>query len=156
MSECVRNARDSVRRILSVSSSSNRGRKKLRDEPRSGAGRRPPLLPRLRRMVCGVARPPPNHLHPSARPHVLRAPRPPARRNCLVAEARAADGVPVNRPRPRCLRQVVPLLRRVRPKSQEGRRTRMTGSRLRKTSGSPQDCGISNESIGIRSLLCHF
>ena len=140
---------------MSVSSCSSRGRRKRHDEPRSGAGNhRPP--PQLRRMACGVAPafPQPNLLQ-SARPHAPRAPHLQAHQGCLVAESRLAglhpDGVTVNRARARGLRQVPPLLHRVRPRSQEGRRTRMTGSRRRKMSGDLQDCGISNE-----STIIHF
>jgi hypothetical protein len=156
--ECVRNARDSVRRILRKSNCSSRGRRKQQGGPRSGAGNRRPSWLRLRRMACGVvpARPPPNHHLQSAHPHALRAPRPQAHQGCLVVEARPAGGVLVNRSRPPRVPQVTLLLHQLRPKSQERQRIRMTGSRPQKTSGSHQDCGISNELVVIRSFMCHF
>jgi hypothetical protein len=153
---CVRNVRDSVRRILSVSSCSNRGRKKLHDEPRNVGSSRPrrrPRLLRLRRTAAyggAPARRPPLPLRRSALPRGPRAPRlRRARQECLVAvEVRPAGLLPagvlaLNRPRTRGVRLVAPLLPRVRLKSQ---------TRLRKVSGGPRDCGVSNE---ILILVIH-
>jgi hypothetical protein len=144
----VKNARDSVRQILSVLNCSNRGKKRRHGEPRSGAGSHWLLPPRHRRMACGGGPgPPPPLRHRSARPRGQRAPHRRAHhgRYSLV-EAHLPAGVRVSRQRIRQQRQVPLRSPPLHPgclKSRGRRRIRTTGSRPRKASGSPQDCGAS-------------
>jgi hypothetical protein len=145
----VKNARDSARQILSVLNCSSRGKKRRHDEPRSGAGSHS-LLPPQRRMACGGG-PGPLPLCQSVRPRGQRAPHLRAHhgRYSLV-EAHLPRllpaGVCVKRQGVRRQRQVAPRPPPLHPgclKSQGRRRIRTTGSRPRKTSGSPRDCGAS-------------
>jgi len=158
--ECVRNARDSGRQILSLSSYSSRGKRKRHDEPRSGASSRL-LRPLLCRMVGGGAPAlPPLLPHQPALLRVPRAPRPRAHQGYLVVEAAPAvqAGVLVNKQRARGLQRAALPLHLVHLQSQKRRRTRTTDSKARKTSGNPQDCGVSNESITFHEsfLVLHL
>jgi hypothetical protein len=145
----VKNARNSVRQILSVLNCSSRGKKRRHDEPRSGAGSHP-LLPLCHRRMAfgGGPGPPLPPRHQSARPHGQRAPHRRAHhgRYSLVEVHLARvlpAGVCVNRQGVRRQRQVPPPLHPESLKNQRSRRKRMMGSRPRKTSGSPRDCGAN-------------
>lgn len=148
-----------MQQILNVLNCSSRGKKRRHDEPRSGADSHSLLLlpPRHRRMACGGGPGPPLPLrHQPARPRGQRAPRRPAHhgRYSLV-EAHLARllpaGVGVNRQGVRRQRQVAPSLHPGCLKSQGTRRKKTTGSRPRKTCGSPRDCGASMITVLIFS-----
>jgi hypothetical protein len=136
----VKNARDSVRQILSVLNCSSRGKKRRHDEPRSGAGNHSLLPPWHRRMACGGGPGPQPLRHQSAHPRGQRAPHRRVHRgrySLVEAHPRLPAGVCANRQGIRRQRQVAPPLRL----KSRGPRIKTTGSRPRKTSGSPRDCG---------------
>lgn len=160
---CVRNARSSVRQILNVLNSNNRGKKRRHDEPRSGASNHQPRPPRQHRVACGGAPAPPPPLPPQpARPRGPRVLRRQAHHGrCSLVEARLLlpVGVSAKRQRLRRLRQVALLLHPGRLKSYERGKIRTTGSKVRKTFGNPRDCGASamcRSSSGVFFFICCF
>lgn len=146
----ARSANDSAPRTSSASNYSSSARKRRHGEPRSAAGNHclSPSLPRRQRCprVHGVAAVLRllSLLHRLARPRVQKARRRLADRpGYLVVVAPRRAGVRVSRRR---LGAVVLPHRRGRMRNSKRRlRTRMTGSRLRRTCGSLRDCGASSD-----------
>ena len=158
MPASARSAIDSAQRTWSASSCSSSAKKRRQREPRSDAGNRlspsPSLPPRRQRRprahgavlalrLLSLLRP-----HQLARPRVPKAlRRPAARLGCLVVVVppRRRAGVRARQRMLRLRRAVVPPHRRGRMRnSRRRRRTRMTGSRLRRPCGSLRDCGGSS------------
>ena len=156
MPASARSAIDSAQRTWSASSCSSSAKKRRQREPRSDAGNRlspsPSLPPRRQRRprahgavlalrLLSLLRP-----HQLARPRVPKAlPRPAARPGRLVVVALQRVGVRARQRMLRLRRAVVPPHRRGRMRnSRRRRRTRMTGSRLRRPCGSLRDCGGSS------------